>query len=384
MKILIISPWCDDIDLKSCKGTPENAYLFEELLNKKHEIFLLCQGDAVPERIKKSISFKTLPPFPFVKPSKLNYLTFPIFHHFYERRMRRIVEDIINSWKPEIIYNIAGYGHPEILKLSKEHKIPYCVKTMGTIHFCEMLHSTLGKLIYFKEHLVFKHKANHYFIVDDGTNTLRVAKSYFVDESNITILPNPKPDSRAEKIPHQEFKVGYFSRFDKLKGTDLFLEIASKVLEKDSKTKFLIAGDGPYAELINKLQFKFPKNVNYLGFLPYLELQPRYGEIDLLLSTNRYSNLTLNTIEALHNGVPVIAFDTQETKRLVIDNFSGFLIPPFNVDMAASKIIQLKNDNMLLEKLREGAMKVVEKLPTWSSRAKFEVEKLEEIANEVY
>ncbi len=384
MRILIISPWCDDIDLETCRGTPENAYLFEELLNKNHDIFFLCQGNVIPERIKNFIEFKTLPLFPFINPSKLNYLTFPAFHYFYGKRMEEIVKDIITHWKPSIIYNIAGYGHPEILKLSKECKIPYCVKTMGTIHFAEMLHSPFGKLIYFKEHLVFKYKANHYFIVDDGTNSLNFAQSYSVDETRITLLPNPKPNSRAEKIPHKEFMVGYFSRFDKLKGTDLFVEIALKILKKDSEIRFLIAGDGPYADLINKLQFKFPRNVTYLGFLPYLELQHRYGEIDLLISTNRYSNITLNTIEALHNGVPVIAFDTQDTKRLIIDNFSGFLIPPFNVDMAVTKITQLKSDNTLLEKLKEGAMKVVEKLATWSSRTKLEVEKLEKIANEVY
>jgi glycosyltransferase involved in cell wall biosynthesis len=386
MRILILSPWCDDIDLETCRGTPENAYLFRELLKRGHEVIFLCQGkeEEVPANLKEKIKYFVLKPFPYLRPSKLNYLTFPVFHFFYERYLAKRVKALLEDSKIDIIYNIAGYGHPAILKLCRKYQIPYAVKTMGTIHFEKYVKTFWGKFLYFKEHLVFKHLAGHYFLVDDGTRSFEVARKYKIPEKRITILPNARPTTTPTDGSAPKFVIGYFARLDKLKGADLFIKVAKMVIKSNPKVKFLVAGDGPMKTKIFELMQKYPKNVKYSGFLTHLETLKLYLQIDLLISTNRYSNMTLNVIEALSYGIPVVAFDTQDTSKLIKDGVNGFLIKPFDTKRFAEKVLSIFEDPSLFSKLKEKALETAKSIPTWEERMKLEVNKLEELTHEIH
>ncbi|HRD23394.1 MAG TPA: glycosyltransferase family 4 protein [Candidatus Hydrothermia bacterium] len=382
MRILIISPWCDDIDLETCRGTPENAYLFAGLLKRDHRIYFICQGNycEIPINMRNQIVSTGVKRFPWVWPSRLNFVTFPIFHPSYGQYLSAIVEDTIKRENIEIVYNIAGYGHPELVRTCKKLKTPYAVKTMGTILFTEKIEEPLGKLLYYKEHLIFSYKPDHYFCVDDGTGTYKVTKHYGIDKKLITILPNARPDIKITKNDVNLPPVcGYFSRFDRLKGTDLFCKIVKKVLRKTTNIKFLVAGEGTLKRYIQKLCDEYPQNVFYLGYLPYIKMLQYYQKIDLLISTNRYSNLTLPTIEALSHGVPVIAFDTQETSRLLKDGLNGFLVKPFEVEEAVYKITNGAEDANLLKKLSLSALESASSIPTWEERITLEINKLEEL-----
>jgi glycosyltransferase involved in cell wall biosynthesis len=383
MRILIVSPWCDDIDLESCKGTPENAYLIKELLRRNHTVCLVCQGsvEEIPESMRVRLKIYPVRKFPWIQPRQLNYFTAPFMHRLYGNYLRKLVGKIAEKENIEVIYNIAGFGHRELLRLARRMSIRYAVKTMGTIFFGEGNFNPLRRFQYFKEHLIFKYRADRYFCVDDGTGTYEVAKRYGVSESNIIALPNPKPPIveliKEPRAPR--FSCGYFSRFDKLKGTDLFCRIADRVLAENSNIIFRIAGDGPLRSCVEKLKKKYPQNVVYLGFLTHIATLEEYSRINLLLSTNRYSNLTLPVVEALSYGIPVIVFNTQETSKLIKDEINGFLVKPFEVEHFASKILHIAEKEDILEKLSKGARETSASLPSWEDRIEKEIDKLEEL-----
>ncbi|MGB9824166.1 MAG: glycosyltransferase family 4 protein [Candidatus Hydrothermia bacterium] len=389
MKILIISPWCDDMDLETCKGTPENAYLLKGLLDKGHEIIYVCQGksEKVPENLLRYKNLRVLcvKPFRLLKPPQINYIANFFRLKAYGRTLLETLEPLLRKENFDIIYNIGGYGHLEILNLSRTYKVPYAVKTMGTIHFEETRRKFYRKFQYLKEHLIFKYRARHYFLVDDGTKTVEIAKSYGIPDNMITILPNPKP-SELRPAPRNagSLTIGYFSRFDRLKGTDLFYKIAMKILSKMQNVKFLIAGDGPMLNKVKKLEEMFPLNVQYVGFLEHKNLIEYYYKIDILLSTNRYSNSTLPVIEALASGATVVAFNTQDTSKMVLHGVNGLLATPFNLNEISGHILTLLNDPSLLQKLWEGARNTASYIPTWEERINLEINKLEEIAGEVH
>ncbi|MEO0273322.1 MAG: glycosyltransferase, partial [candidate division WOR-3 bacterium] len=108
-----------------------------------------------------------------------------------------------------------------------------------------------------------------------------------------------------------------------------------------------------------------------------------YSQIHILVSTNRYSNLTLPVIEALSSGIPVIAFNTQETGKLLKHNFNSLLVKPFEVRDFVKSILDLCQHDELLERLSKGAMETGQSIPTWEERINKEVSKLEELAGEV-
>ncbi|MEO0250740.1 MAG: glycosyltransferase family 4 protein [candidate division WOR-3 bacterium] len=388
MRILIISPWCDDIDLETCKGTPESAYLLKALLEKGHEVTYICQGseEQIPSNIKHQQHLKIIPIHPFIllKPAKINYLLNPFRLKKYGEYLGGIIEHYLVALRYQVIYNIGCYGHLVLRELSRRYHIPYAIKTMGTIHFEEIREKAYRKYQYYKEHIAFSVQADHYLLVDDGTKTYAVAKYYGIPDSNITLLPNPKP---AQLIPEirktTKPVIGYFSRFDKLKGTDLFCRIAKAVLKSFSSPRFIIAGDGPMRPHIENLKKMFPERVEYLGFLEHRKLIQYYSQIHILVSTNRYSNLTLPVIEALSSGIPVIAFNTQETGKLLKHNFNSLLVKPFEVRDFVKSILDLCQHDELLERLSKGAIETGQSIPTWEERINKEVSKLEELAGEV-
>jgi len=389
MRILIFSPWCDDMDLNTCKGTPENAYLIKGLLERGHEVTYICQGseEEIPESLKKEERLKIIPveSFRLLKPNPLNYLFFPVLLKNYATRVAPLFDKLLKSEKFHILYNIGGFAHKELVKLCRVHHIPYAVKTMGTILFEEVRGKPWRKFQFYREYLVFKEKADHYFLVDDGTRTLEVAKYFGIEERKITVLPNPRPkDLKPKSIFGRPRVIGYFSRFDKLKGTDLLFKIAKKVLQYSEDVEFLIAGDGPYRRYIDALVSEYPDRVKYLGFLEHINILPHYAHIDILISTNRYSNATLPVVEALSAGIPVIAFNTQDTGKLIQDRYNGLLVSPFRVDQFAHKILELIKDENLLLTLSKNALKSSKSIPTWEERISMEIGKLEEIAGEVH
>ena len=58
------------------------------------------------------------------------------------------------------------------------------------------------------------------------------------------------------------------------------------------------------------------------------------------------------------SGVPVVSFDCENGPRSIItDGVDGFLIPPFDIDAFAEKVILLMTNESLRKKIGENAQK---------------------------
>jgi len=383
MNVLIITPWCDDLELESVKGTPENAYLLEGLLNRGHRIYVICQGEYKGKE-RKGINMVNVAPYPVLSPAPLNYPLAPVLQSIYNKKLRKILQDVLDVFSPHVILNIGGYGHIEILKISKKRRIPYIVKLMGTIEFAKGPRSPIRILQYYREFLCFRNKADFYFLVDDGSLPDKVALYHGIKGDRFLLLPNPRPSS--ELISEQRDKdivsVGYFSRFDKLKGTDFFYEIANNILKNNKDVRFIITGDGPYRNFILRLKGKYPERIKYLGFIPHKELLKYYGEIDIIVSTSRYANATLQVVEGMNFGVPPVVFDVLGTRKLVKDGKTGLLVKPWNVKEFVNKLKELIENREKRIELGHKARDFVRKnIPTWEDRVDMEIRKMEELVD---
>jgi len=383
MNILVITPWCDDLELESVKGTPENAYLLEGLLNRGHRIYVICQGEFKGKE-RAGINMANVAPYPVLSPAPLNYPLAPLLQSIYGKKLRKILQDVLNVFSPDVILNIGGYGHIEILKISKKKRIPYIVKLMGTIEFAKGPGSPVRILQYHREFLCFRNKADFYFLVDDGSLPDKVALYHGVKEDRFLLLPNPRPSSEfiSEKGDKDAVNVGYFSRFDKLKGTDFFYKITNNILRNNEDVRFIIAGDGPYRNLILRLKEKYPKRIKYLGFIPHKELLKYYGEIDIIVSTSRYANATLQVVEGMNFGVPPVVFDVLGTRRLIEDGKTGLLVRPWDVKEFVNKLKELiENREKRIELGRKARDFVRKNIPTWEDRVDMEIRKMEELVD---
>lgn len=108
-------------------------------------------------------------------------------------------------------------------------------------------------------------------------------------------------------------KVLWIGRVDKLKALDIFLEVAKRAAHLNFE--FLIIGEGP--ELSHHMNKKVPDNLSFLGRISRSEVQNQLRNASILLHTSLKEASSAVIMEALDNGVCVVAHDAFGMSSLV-------------------------------------------------------------------
>jgi glycosyltransferase involved in cell wall biosynthesis len=120
---------------------------------------------------------------------------------------------------------------------------------------------------------------------------------------------------------------------------------ALKLFEKitvDNEMLIDIYGNITDSKMANQLNaYTF---VNLKGFV---ELIP-YGSYKFLLHTSAMENLPIVFCEAIHNNLPVIAFDVGGSDE-IIDKNNGVLIPPYDLSKMEKTIADVMNGSINLQ-----------------------------------
>jgi glycosyltransferase involved in cell wall biosynthesis len=183
-----------------------------------------------------------------------------------------------------------------------------------------------------------------------------IKKSNLFLECKFHLLPNPIDTIVFKKkvvfnylnhIKHKDiFYIGFgaidLNKKNKLKGVDLFYEIINKLEELikiynlNQSIKIVIFGN------TKKFSFKFKTfeiiNIGYIKD-PNI-LSEIYNFIDLLIFPSRFESFGQVLAECLSCGTPAIAFDCFGQKDIIINNYNGFLIKPYDVLSFSNKIIR--------------------------------------------
>ncbi|WP_426381643.1 glycosyltransferase [Mammaliicoccus lentus] len=141
--------------------------------------------------------------------------------------------------------------------------------------------------------------------------------------------------------------VGTISRIDKLKGFDLLVEVAKKVVSVDKEVQFFIYGEGDneYKDSLKKLieQEGLTDNIKLKGYT--VELDNVLSTFRCYISTSQTETQGLSMVEAMLNGTPVVAFDVDYgPSQFIFNDVNGYLIENKNIDDMANSIIELTED----------------------------------------
>lgn len=129
----------------------------------------------------------------------------------------------------------------------------------------------------------------------------------FVDSSNLT-LSNGK-------------QIAFAGRLSMEKGPDYFLKLASRFPE----CAFHVYGDGPLAR---ELKINAPENLHFHGQQNNMAIiWPRIG---LLVMPSRHEGLPMAALEAMAQGIPVLASRVGALNQLVDTGNNGWLVTPGN------------------------------------------------------
>lgn len=143
---------------------------------------------------------------------------------------------------------------------------------------------------------------------------------------------------------------------------DLFLEAAKDVLESMPRIVFMIVGDGPGRENIQR-------RIRELGLGNHVVMTGYREDIPEVLSASDVCALTSSKAEGVPQSVlqylamkkPVVATDAGSISEVIRPEETGLLVEPNNPARVAGAIVRLLKDDRLAERLGENGRRLVEK-----------------------
>lgn len=138
---------------------------------------------------------------------------------------------------------------------------------------------------------------------------------YFRDESRLTVIPNgvvgwqecAPADLSTIGISKDDRVILFVGRLHPQKGLDWALPFVSKVLEQASTCHFVVLGDGPQTEQLERLALNLPahERIHFLGFQG--DLAAFFARAHCLLLPSRWEGMPNVVLEAMAAGLPVLA-----------------------------------------------------------------------------
>lgn len=153
------------------------------------------------------------------------------------------------------------------------------------------------------------------------------------------------------------------ARLFMLKGHEYIIESARELSKRFGNCVWLFVGDGNLAEHFKKQvrELALEEKVKFTGLLPPSEIPLAIQSSDILAHCSLREGLARTLPQAMLCGKPAISFDVDGAREVVNEN-TGRLTEPKNVEQLISACAELIEDENLREKLGEqGRQSVKEK-----------------------
>jgi len=158
--------------------------------------------------------------------------------------------------------------------------------------------------------------------------------------------PIPKHDDarRALALDPQAPVVGMVGRLSRQKAPEDFLRVAALVAREFPDAIFLVAGDGPLRDSLERLaaNLGIANQVRFLGFREDIPLM--MAALDVFALSSLWEGLPLTILEAMAASKPVVATAVNGVAEVVQHGSTGLLARPQEVHQLAAHIATLLRD----------------------------------------
>lgn len=150
-------------------------------------------------------------------------------------------------------------------------------------------------------------------------------------------------------IAPENVVVGKIARLFPLKGHEYVLAAAKSVVQKHPDVRFLWVGDGILRELFEQQIQRAGLQKHFLltGLQRPERIPSLVGAMDMLVHTSLREGLARALPQALIAGKPVISYDVDGAREVVVDGETGWLLAPKEIAPLADAISRLVADRNL-------------------------------------
>jgi len=173
---------------------------------------------------------------------------------------------------------------------------------------------------------------------------------------SVFVVPHPYPFAikRTDFENRDNQKAVVIARLDPIKQIHLAVEVFALVVKELPDAKLEIYGRGTEEERIKRCisMLNLKNNVKLMGYTD--EPLALYNDAVLFIMTSKAEGFGLTLIESISNGCPAFAFDIKYGPSEIIDDGkTGYLLPRFNKEMFAQRIIAYLEDVDMQKKMSE-------------------------------
>ncbi|MDD4098046.1 MAG: glycosyltransferase family 4 protein [Lentisphaeria bacterium] len=182
------------------------------------------------------------------------------------------------------------------------------------------------------------------------------------------IQAQPEPELREQLgIGENDLVVGKIARLFDLKGHDVLLAAAPRIIAAVPNVKFLLVGDGPLRARLEQqaAALKVAGHVVFAGLVPPAQVCRYTALMHVLAHLSLRERLPRTAVQALAGGVPVVAYPLDGTPEVVLNGISGYLCEPKNADKVADAVIRLLKNPTRRQKMGEHGRQEVQKRFSW-------------------
>ena len=210
-----------------------------------------------------------------------------------------------------------------------------------------------------------------------------------IRESRVTLVQNavgqnengePLALRRKEKrqelnINGKEFVVGYVGRLSEEKGIKYLIQAFVALVNAGLPLKMMVIGDGPQKKELERLTGSSgtKNSILFTGFQTHIETWLPAMDAFVLPSLTEGTPMAL--LEAMNEGIPVIATAVGGVPQVVNPGRNGLLVSPGNSEQIAEAIRSLFTDQTLRQRLSENGRRTISErynIADWINRVETE------------
>ena len=182
-----------------------------------------------------------------------------------------------------------------------------------------------------------------------GITTLDCCDTVYSGMDVEPFLTPPRPPEEVRKelgIEPHHIVIGKVARLFHLKGHKYLIEAAKQVVETEPQARFLLVGDGilkvEFEERIAELGLS--EHFVFAGLVPPERVPELIHAMDIVVHTSVWEGLARVLPQGLIAGKPVVSYDIDGAREVVIPEETGYLLPPESIEPLSHALIELASD----------------------------------------
>lgn len=341
-------------------GAQENTLLnCEDLVRLHGDDVLLITGPALgPEG--DLLTQGRGPSFPVAVIPELRRAVHPWRDWISYRKIKRLLAD----FRPDVVHTHSAKGGILGRMAATSLGVPAVIHTVHGAPFHPYQRAWARKLIQWAEWYGAR-KCHLMVSVADAMTDLMVAggvaprEKFVTVYSGMDVAPFVEADRTRDEVRRElgyrpeHVVIGKIARLFHLKGHEDVVDAARQVVRRYDQARFLFVGDGILRESLERriAEAGLTPYFQFTGLVAPSRIPSLVGAMDALVHASLREGLARALPQALIAGKPVVSYDCDGAREVVLNGQTGFLLPPRDVDGMADALMKLVSSSELRAKL---------------------------------